>query len=180
MPSVVLVTPDEINLLFSPRSESQFRNVYRCGQTRFGIPLWHAKIRTSRTLKQLPHSRSTNRRHAAACVIRWYKEWFGGDWQVELRGNKSHPVRARAWRVDHSKRHRGYLLSVWVNGNPEVCCEVRDGTPTDEPLVFASRKAAKAFRFKYLDYRYGAARWERRLVLRRAGQVPPPEAILSV
>lgn len=170
----VSVSREEVNLLFSPRSESQFCNVYRYGRNRHGVVIWYGKIKECRVLQLIRGSYSTNRREVAAKVVAWYKIRYGDSWRERFEQRKSHRHESLAWRVSKARQEGKFILSVWVNGNPEVCCRMtEEGQPTDQPLLFDTPEEAREFRRKYMVYRYGKGYWQRGLwMTREVVQVP--------
>lgn len=117
------------------RSASGYRNVYESG--RFYV----AKVKENGRLVALKGSRSLHPHQAAAHVVAWYAARFGDGWPFALADRKR-----CYWRVRHSERWGGWVLTVWADGRAQVARHKDDrGRLTDRPMVFPTRAAAVTF-----------------------------------
>lgn len=96
---------DDTNELRCLRAVSGFRNVYQSGNE------WIAKVKENGQLLLIPGSRQPSPQQSAAYVVAYYKARFGSHWREALSNRKR-----TAWRASYSKKFRGWVLAVWVDG----------------------------------------------------------------
>lgn len=132
-PAPLQAEPD-VEFLRCSRALSGFRNVYASG------PGWVAKVKEGGRLYLVPGSRQPTPQQSAAFVVAYYRERFGEAWRKALANRK------RAyWRIGHSERLRGWIVTVWVNGTARTIQERSGGKVMARPLVFTEREEAVAF-----------------------------------
>ena len=132
-PAPLQASPD-VEFLRCTRALSGFRNVYASG------PGWVAKVKEGGRLYLVPGSRQPTPQQSAAFVVAYYRERYGEKWKSALANRK------RAyWRIAHSERFAGWVVTVWVNGVARILQERAGGKVTARPLVFGDRAEAVAF-----------------------------------